>query len=192
MSVWMAALAAPESGPRLHAAREIYDAGSAAARVATRAWRKDADLARLFTGEPTVGVAVRPERFEAIHRANGSPKHAAAPPDEDVREFELHFPGGVSLDILTPRQEQGSGAIARFLERHGEGVQQVELKVADVDRAVALLQEHFSISPVYAESRAGADGARVNFFLLPVPAESGSVTGGKILIELVQEPAGKN
>ena len=189
ISEWIAALAAPESGPRFHAARGIYDAGRAAARAATRDWRRDADLARLFIGEPTVGVAVRPEHFEAIRRANGSPKLAAAPPDEDVQEFELHYSGGVSLDILTPRQAQGSGAIARFLDRHGEGIQQVELTVTDVEQAAALLQEHFSIFPLYAGTRAGADGTRVNFFLLPVPAGSGRVTGGKILIELVQKPA---
>ncbi len=191
MGVSKAALAAPESGPRLDAARAIYDAGCRAARAATSGWRKHADLARLFTGKLTVGVAVRPERFEAIRRACGSPRLAAAPPEEDVQVFELHFPGGVSLDILTPRQAQGSGAIARFLDRRGEGIQQVELTVSDVDRAAALLQRDFSISPLYAETRAGADGTRVNFFLLPVPSDSGAATGERVLIELVQEVFGK-
>jgi hypothetical protein len=192
MSVWIAALAGDDAGARARAAHAIYDAGSAAARAATRAWRSDTELARLFTGQPTVGLAVRPETFEEIRRASGAPKLAAVPPDQDAREFELHFPGGVSLDILTTRDPRGSGAIARFLERRGERIQQVELPVAGVDRATALLRERLRIDPVYAETRAGADGTRVNFFLVAIPASSASFAGEKILIELVETAAPRN
>jgi hypothetical protein len=190
-SAWIAALAGSEVGARTRAARAIYDAGSAAARAATLAWRKDAELARLFAGNPTVGVAVQPEAFEAIRQACGMPKLAAVPPGEDAREFELQLPGGISLDILTTREPHGSGAIARFLERRGEGIQQVEFPVSDVDRATALVRDRFPVAPVYAETRPGADATRVNFFLLPVPAGTGSATVEKVLIELVESTAAK-
>ena len=175
----IAGLGAAEESARFRAAASLYEAGSAAALAATSAWRQDAELAALFTGHPTVGVAVEPEKFDKIRRANGSPALADVPPDQDAREFELEFPGNVLLDILTTREPHGAGAIARFLDRRGEGIQQVELPVKDVDRATSILRERFSLQPVYPETRRGANATRINFFLVPTPA------AGKVLIELV-------
>lgn len=179
----IAALAGPGAAVRAHAARVLYDAGCAVTLAATAAWRADADLAALFTGHPTVGVAVQPETFARIHTAAGSPRLADVPPEQDAQEFELEFPPAVSLDILTTRQPHGAGAIARFLDRRGEGIQQVELPVTDVDRATEVIREHFSLQPVYPQTRTGADATRVNFFLVPAP------DGSKVLIELVESPA---
>ena len=107
-------------------------------------------------------------------------------PEQDALEFELQFPHGVRLDILTPRDPAGSDAIARFLARAGEGIQQVECEVRDVTRATQLLRERFALEPVYPETRAGADGTRINFFLVP------TTEGRKVLIELVESPQDKN
>jgi hypothetical protein len=172
-------LSAGDEPRRGRGAGALYAAGRDAALGATAAWREDAELATLFTGHATVGVAVQPETFERIRAGNGSPALADVPPDQDAREFELEFSGDVSLDILTTREPHGAGAIARFLDRRGEGIQQVEFPVTDVDRATSILRERFSIQPVYPETRPGANGTRVNFFLVAAPA------GGKILIELV-------
>ncbi len=89
------------------------------------------------------------------------------------------------MDVLTTRDPAGHGAIARFLGKLGTGIQQVECDVRDVTRATELLRTRFSVEPIYPETRAGADGTRVNFFL--VPAEENR----KILIELVEVPAKK-
>lgn len=186
---WIASLAASDPGERARAARAISEAGIAAAAAATRAWRNEAELAQLFCGVPVAGVAVQPETFDQIRRASGMPRLAEVPPDQDAQEFELHFAGGISLDILTASQPHGPGAMARFLDRHGEGIQQVELPVRDVDRATTLLRERFSLAPVYPETRAGADGTRVNFFLVPLRPSAGESPSGKILIELVELPA---
>lgn len=180
----IASLAGPEAPVRARAAAVLYDTGCATALGATAAWRADAALAALFTGHPTVGVAVQPETFAGIRAAAGSPRLADVPPEQDAQEFELDFSPAISLDILTTRQPHGTGAIARFLDRHGEGIQQVELPVTDVDRATALIRERFSLQPVYPQTRAGADATRVNFFLVPAPG------GSKVLIELVETPAG--
>jgi hypothetical protein len=148
-------------------------------------WFADAEFRKLISVRGpllTVGVAVQPAQFEAIRRRAGQVRLAQAPPDQDVLEFELQFPHGVRLDVLTTRDPAGDGAIARFLARFGAGIQQIECEVRDVARATGLIRSRFGIEPVYPETRAGADGARVNFFLAPAAA------GRKVLIELVEVP----
>jgi hypothetical protein len=127
-----------------------------------------------------VGIAVRPETFNKIRAANNSPRLADVPPDQDVQEFELHLEDSLELDILTTRAPGGAGAIARFLKKFGEGIQQVEIYVRDVDRATAVLHSGFGLDPIYPVTRAGADGTRVNFFLATTPDAK------RVLIELVE------
>ena len=136
----------------------------------------------------TVGIAVLPETFEKIRAANGSVPLADAPADQDVLEFELEFSESgiphVRLDILTTKAPGGNGAIARFLAKFGEGIQQVEIDVTDVDRATEILRTLFNVPPIFPATRAGANGTRVNFFL---------VTGSddqNLLVELVEHPYG--
>ena len=74
------------------------------------------------------------------------------------------FPGRCTSDILTTPVPAGSGAIARFLEKFGEGIQQVEIDVTDVDRATEILRTRFKLDPIYPATRPGANGTRVNFF----------------------------
>jgi hypothetical protein len=130
----------------------------------------------------TVGIGVKPETFRRIRAANGSPGLADVPPDQDALEFELHFAPHIALDILTTRDPAGAGAIARYLQKFGEGIQQVEINVTSVDRASEILRTRFALAPIYPATRPGADGTRVNFFLVP------GAEGKKVLIELV-EPA---
>jgi hypothetical protein len=86
------------------------------------------------------------------------------------------------LDILTTKAPGGDGAIARFLTKFGEGIQQVEIDVTDVDRATEILRTRFQIEPIYPATRPGANGTRVNFFLVT------SWNGTKVLVELVEQP----
>ena len=178
-------MSSSDSEVRVAAATEIHRLGRGLADHAVYPWWSDAELARLL-GAPnpyvTVGLAVQPARFEKIHEASGSPHLADVPPDQDAREFEIHLPGGLSLDILTSREPAGSGAMARFLQKFGEGIQQVEFRCQDVDQATQILREKFGLTPVYPQTRPGADGTRVNFYLVSAPAAS------KVLVELY-EPA---
>ncbi|MBS1842231.1 MAG: hypothetical protein JSS69_05335 [Acidobacteria bacterium] len=176
------ALASTVHAERDAAAEEIFVAGAVLARRAARAWMKDADLGALIGPDPaiTVGIAVSPCTFEKIRAANGSPRLANVPPDQDAEEFELHFTG-IALDVLTSKAPEGGGAIARYLARAGEGIQQVEFFCKDVDRATAILREKFGVKAVYPETRAGADGTRVNFFLVTTPENE------KVLIELYEK-----
>jgi len=174
---------APEA--RMTAATEIHHLGRALADHAVFPWWEDTELFSLLEGgNPvvTIGLAVTPSRFQEIREANGLPRLAEVPPDQDVLEFELHLPGGLSMDVLTSNDPAGSGAIAKYLQKFGEGIQQVELRCKDVDRATQILQQKFALNPVYPATRPGADGTRINFFLLSAPSAN------KVLIELY-EPA---
>jgi hypothetical protein len=170
---------------RVTCATEIHRQGLGLADHAVFPWWSDAELSKLL-GAPnpfvTVGLVVQPARFDQIREAAGSPRLAEVPPDQDAHEFEMHLPGGLSMDVLTSKTPEGSGAIARFLQKFGEGIQQVELRCEDVDRATQILREKFALKPLYPETRPGADGTRVNFFLVSAPGAS------KALIELY-EPA---
>jgi len=182
----IAKLSAPEASARQTAAEEIFRFGRALAGSAISEWWTDGELCGLLLAPNpavTVGLAVARETFSPIRIANGTPRLAEVPSEQDAEEFELHFADGVSLDILTTREPGGNGAIARFLAKSGEGVQQVEYRCTNVDRATAILKEKFRVTPVYPETRPGADGTSINFFLMASP------DGGKVLIELYESPA---
>jgi hypothetical protein len=189
-------LAAPGEQARQQAARMLFDLGRALSRETLERWAKDAGFhAVLITDQDspraTVGIAVTPELFERIRAANGDPKLANVPPDQDAIEFELYFsrisPAGkdsagsnVRLDILTTQNPAGEGAIANFLKKFGNGIQQVEYEVSNVDSATKILADKFAQKSIYPATRPGADNTRVNFFLV-------STSGGKKnLIELVE------
>ena len=171
---------------RSAAATEIYRRGRAPADRAVYIWWTNAEFVALCGTNPsvTIGLAVTRPTFQRIRQANGLPQLADVPPDQDAEEFELHFANDISLDVLTTRNPEGSGALAKFLRKFGEGVQQVEFRCTNVDRATQILKQQFAVQPVYPDARPGADNTRVNFFLVPSP------TAGKVLIELYQ-PAAK-
>jgi hypothetical protein len=191
---WILQLSDRDPQNRAEAAMRLYLAGSSLCMPLLKQWLADPDFRALtLPGESSaggrsdlgpasivVGIAVAPETFEKIRAANDLPPLADVPPDQDAREFELHFETRIELDILTTREPGGKGAIARFLERFGEGIQQVEVYVEDVDGATDILRSRFGLEPIYPAARAGAGGTRINFFLAPAPQ------GNKVLIEFVE------
>ncbi len=186
LAKWIAELASPDESTRLSAVGEIYRLGRASGGSAIAEWWAESELSALLRGPSpaiTVGLAVQRDTFGRIRVANGTPRLAQVPPDQDAEEFELHLAEGISLDILTTREPGGEGAIAKYLAKFGEGIQQVEYLCANVDRAAQILKEKFQLASVYPATRAGADGTRVNFFLVASP------DGGKVLIELYETPS---
>ena len=185
---FIADLASTDASKRLAAASEIYGLGRATGGSAISEWWTENELSALLLGpkpEITVGLAVQRDTFGRIRIASGTPRLADVPPDQDAEEFELHFADGVLLDILTTREPGGSGAIAKYLAKFGDGVQQVEYRCTNVERAMQIVKDKFAIEPVYPATRSGANGTRVNFFLVPSP------DGGRVLIELYElQPRG--
>ncbi len=183
LAQFIADLSSADASRRLAAANEIYRLGRAAAGSAISDWWAENELAALLLGPNpaiTVGLAVQRDTFGRIRIANGTPRLADVPPDQDAEEFEIQFTEGFSLDILTTREPGGSGAIAKYLAKFGEGIQQVEYRCANVERATQILKDKFRVDPVYPAIRNGTDATRVNFFLVASP------DGGKVLIELCE------
>lgn len=183
LSTAIGGLSSAEPPVRQTAAEEVYRLGRAAAGIAISSWWADEELSALLLGPKpviTVGLAVQRDTFMRIRIANGTPRLADVPSDQDAEEFELHFPPEVRLDILTTREPGGSGAIAKYLSKYGEGVQQVEFRCSNVDRATGILKEKLKVAPIYPMTRPGADGTLVNFYLIASP------DGGKVLIELYE------
>jgi tellurite resistance protein TerC len=193
-------LADGDPGQRLQAAQYLFTEGTGRISSWLENLCKDNEFRSLLVreqpGRPrgdgnasprlTVGVAVMPETFEKIRVANRSPVLAIVPSDQDVLEFELEFEvdslPAPRLDILTTKTPGEDGAIARFLEKFGEDIQQVEIDVTGVDRATEILRTRFRTRPIYPATRPGANGTRVNFFLVP------TANGKKVLVELVEQP----
>ncbi|HVA17570.1 MAG TPA: hypothetical protein VMV59_07645 [Candidatus Dormibacteraeota bacterium] len=183
MAELVQSLASRDGKMRDRAARELYRRGRGLAEEVISVWRRDLEIGALISEKATVGIAVTPEHFAAIRSALGNPHLADVPPDQDAREFQWSLGESVHLDILTTREPNGAGAIARFLAKSGEGIQQVEFLTGDVGRATEMIRLRLGVAAIYPAPHAGADGTRVNFFL---PSAS---SGRKVLIELVE--AGK-
>ena len=162
------------------AARELFRRGRESAESAIVPWRSDPQVSPWISTNATVGIAVTPARFAKIREALQNPPLAAVPPDQDAEEFEWCPGENIHLDILTTRAPSADGAIAKFLAKFGEGIQQVEFLTGDVDKATSLLHERLGVTPIYPATRAGANGTRVNFFLVSASGQP------KILIELVE------
>ena len=85
--------------------------------------------------------------------------------------------GGTCLQLLAPLSPEST--IAKFLDRSGPGLQQLALRVTDVEQVAAILRER-GLRLLYDAPRRGTAGSRVNFIH---PKDAGGV-----LVELV-EPA---
>ncbi|HUQ91702.1 MAG TPA: methylmalonyl-CoA epimerase [Bryobacteraceae bacterium] len=93
---------------------------------------------------------------------------------EQVRVAML--PAGASrLELLEPTQPDST--IGRFLDKRGEGLHHVALKVPDLDAAVARLKE--SGARILNEPQTGAGG---HLYVFVHPASTGGV-----LLELIQQ-----
>ena len=109
-------LASLDPSARRRATEVLFSRGSALIAPILAGWLADAEFRGSIGSnppQPTVGVAVVPDTFQNIRAANGNPRLAEVPPDQDAIEFELEF-NGVQLDILTTKLPGGTGAIARF------------------------------------------------------------------------------
>ncbi len=136
-------------------------------------------LGPVVTAIDHVGFAVRDlDAAVAFYACTfGLPKvHEEVNEEQGVREAMLGI-GDSCLQLLAPLRPDS--AIGRFLERNGEGIQQVAFRVTDVDVAAQRLRDA-GLRLLYDEPKRGTSGSRVNFVH---PKDCGGV-----LVELV-EPA---
>lgn len=193
IGTWIEDLSNPDPRVRNQSLRLLHQEGLSLCADILKNWTADFEFAGLLrrvhpgANQPksvaeaiVVGIAVMPESFHRIRSANGNAPLSNVPPHVDALEFELFLEPAVNLDILTSREPKGTGAIARYLQKFGGGIQQVEIFVRSVDRATEILRSRFAAASIYPAAQAGAEGTRVNFFLLTAS------DGNKVLIELVE------
>jgi methylmalonyl-CoA/ethylmalonyl-CoA epimerase len=141
----------------------------------------------IFTAVDHVGIAV-PDMEQAIAFYRDTfgltLVHEETNEDQGVREAMMAagrpaVTGATQVQLLAPISPDSP--LARFLDRHGPGVQQVAYRVEDVAAASAALRAK-GLRVLYDEPRRGTAGSRVNFVH---PKDTGGV-----LVELV-EPAGR-
>jgi methylmalonyl-CoA/ethylmalonyl-CoA epimerase len=137
--------------------------------------------AGLFSQIDHVGIAVADlDEAIAFYRETFGVQsvHEEVNEDQGVREAMLAVGDGATrIQLLAPLSPQSP--IARFLDRHGPGVQQVAFTVADIESVSATLRER-GLQLLYDQPRRGTSDSRVNFIH---PKDAGGV-----LVELV-EPA---
>jgi len=105
--------------------------------------------------------------------------HQEVNEEQGVREAMLAVgDSGSCIQLLAPLTPEST--IAKFLERSGEGIQQVAYGVEDIDAACAELRGR-GVRLLYEQPRRGTAGSRINFVH---PKDAGGV-----LVELVQAAA---
>lgn len=101
--------------------------------------------------------------------------------EQGIREAMLAVRGApagtAQIQLMAPIDE--SSTIAKFLDKRGPGIQQMAVRVSDLDALVAQLREQ-GVRLIYDAPRRGTANSRINFIH---PKD-----GGGVLIELV-EPA---
>ena len=128
-----------------------------------------------------VGVAV-PDLDEAVafyETTYGMTMlHEETNEEQGVREAMLAVgDSGSCIQLLAPLSEDST--IAKFLDRNGQGIQQLAYRVTDIDEVSAVLRER-GVRLLYDAPKRGTSDSRVNFVH---PKDAGGV-----LVELV-EPA---
>lgn len=135
----------------------------------------------LFRAIDHVGIAV-PDLDDALEFYRSTfglhSVHEEVNEEQGVREAMLSVGGSdTQIQLLAPLSSES--AIAAFLERNGQGIQQLAYRVADIETASATLRER-GMRLLYDAPRRGTADSRVNFVH---PKDAGGV-----LVELV-EPA---
>jgi methylmalonyl-CoA/ethylmalonyl-CoA epimerase len=140
-------------------------------------------LGPVVTAIDHVGFAVRDldAAIAFYGRAFGLPLvHRETNEEQGVEEAMVGI-GDSCIQLLSALSPDT--AIGKFLERNGEGIQQVAFRVTDVDEAAARLRAA-GLRLLYDAPRRGTAGSRVNFVH---PKDAGGV-----LIELVEPAAAQH
>jgi methylmalonyl-CoA/ethylmalonyl-CoA epimerase len=107
--------------------------------------------------------------------------HEEVNEEQGIREAMLAVRGApagtAQIQLMAPIDD--SSTIAKFLDKRGPGIQQMAVRVSDLDALVERLHEQ-GVRLIYEAPRRGTANSRINFIH---PKD-----GGGVLIELV-EPA---
>ncbi len=109
-----------------------------------------------------VGIAVKSldEMVKWYEETLGIKAHGTETVDEQKCTVAFLPVGESELELLESTTEDGP--IARFIEKNGEGIQHVALRVDDIDAALAELKEK-GVRMIDQAPRYGAGNARIAF-----------------------------
>lgn len=137
-------------------------------------------LGETLLGIDHVGLAV-PDLDAAITRWSQTfgleVSHREINESQGIEEAMLDLADGSRIQLLAPLNSDST--IAKFLDRNGEGIQQLAFRVTDINAAMAAVLSA-GMRLIYPESRIGTAGSVINFVH---PKDTGGV-----LVELVQLP----
>ncbi len=177
------ALAHASFEKRAFAATQLHWMAEKRADSVLETYKVVSGLRELLYKPATCGVCVEPATFKKIQQAWGVPDQLIHKVEsQNALEFELHLSGGVHLDILTVIDRKKESALTSFLDRNGEGVQQVEIFTSDTAKVTELIQKNSKAlggKLAYAEPIVGASGTPVNFHIT-------KAQGSNVLLEFVQ------
>ncbi len=135
----------------------------------------------LYTAIDHVGIAVADlDAAKAFYRDTFGMEtvHEETNEEMGVREAMVAVgDSGSFLQLLAPLSD--SSTIAKFLDRHGPGLQQLAFRVTDLEAVSTILRER-GVRLLYDVGRRGTAGSLVNFVH---PKDAGGV-----LVELVEPP----
>jgi len=138
---------------------------------------------QLLTQVDHVGIAV-PDLDEAIafyrDTFGMATVHEETNEEQGVREAMVRVGddrAGAMIQLLAPLD--GSSTIAKFIDRHGPGLQQIAYRVEDLEQVSEVLRGR-GVRLLYDVGRRGTAGSLVNFVH---PKDAGGV-----LVELVEPP----
>ena len=123
-----------------------------------------------------IGIAVNnlKESAALFEKLLGVKAHIKAAPCDKVTEAVFKIDGGVEIDLLEPTGPDS--AVAKFLEKHGEGMHHIALEVDDINEELKSMGKK-GLQLIDKEGREGVAG-QIGF--LHPKSTSG------VLIELVQ------
>lgn len=109
-----------------------------------------------------IGIAVKnlDETLEFYTEVLGLKAHGTEVIEEQKVKVAFLPCGDSELELLESTAEDGP--IAKFIEKNGEGIQHIALRVDNIEEAIAMLQEK-GMRLIDEKPRYGAGGARIAF-----------------------------
>lgn len=103
------------------------------------------------------------------------PVHQERNIEQGIDEAMLAIPGDTFIQLIAPLGPETT--IAKFLDKNGEGLQQIAYRVTDINEAMSLIS-NAGLRLIYPEPRIGTSNSKINFIH---PKDAGG-----ILVELVE------
>jgi len=132
----------------------------------------------MFKNIDHIGIAVKDlQAAKALFERLTGQKvaHEESVPTEKVNTAFIQI-GNTKLELLEPMN--GEGPMAKFIEKRGEGIQQMAFEVADIDAEMARLKSA-GFELLSDQPKLGANNTKV-FFIHPRSANG-------ILVEVLQK-----